>query len=321
VAPDGEDVAASAEHAVLSFDGSTERVLLSMSTLASTTDAALLIPTPAPAEAALAETTVFDELETLTAPETVVEWRWWPELGRGDSAGAPGSAGGAPVTVLETRQLGDLEVTTLAASDAGALTEWLDSHGYVMQDDLADALTPYVSEGWYYTAIRLTTDAEDLSGALQPLDLTFAADRLVYPMRLSVAATQSQFVRTYVFADHRVQRTDATAEEGHVDLRFAGAIDPATVRSASLVSIVAEHPYLTVLDQYFDTPSGQIVSDFSFERAPTDTPYRRSIHQVRLRTILGLPAGPVLVVMGVVLLNLVVGSVWFVRRRRNPDRS
>jgi hypothetical protein len=102
VAADGEQVAANAEYAVLTHDGSTERVLLSMSTLASTPDAALLIPTPAPAEAALAETTVFPELEQLTAPEQVVTYRWWPRLTRGDSAGAPGAAGGAPVSVLRS---------------------------------------------------------------------------------------------------------------------------------------------------------------------------------------------------------------------------
>jgi len=316
VAADGEQVAANAEYAVLTHDGSTERVLLSMSTLASTPDAALLIPTPAPAEAALAETALFPELEQLTAPEQVVTYRWWPRLTSGDSAGAPGAAGGAPVSVLKVRQLGDLEVTTLAASDATALSDWLDSHGYVMRDGFATALQPYVSEGWFYTAIRLTTDADDLSGALQPLDLTFSSDGLVYPMRLSAAAPGSQFVRTFVFADHRVRRTDPTADQGHADLRFAGRIDPTAVTSSALVSIVGEQPYLTVTEQYFSAPSGQIVSDFTFEQAPSDTPYRRSTYVVRTRTVLGLPAGPVLVAVGVLALNLAVAGALVWRRRR-----
>ena len=317
VAGDGDRVAASAEYAVLSHDGTTEQVLLSMNTLASTPDAALLIPTPTPAEAALAEPTVFTELDELTAPEEVVEYRWWPHRSRGDTAGAPGAAGGAPpVSVLETKRLGNLEVTTLAATDADALADWLSKHGYVLRKGLATALQPYVADGWSYTAIRLTTKDADLSGALQPIDLTFASERLVYPMRLSAAATESQFVRTYVFADHQMRRTDPTAEEGRTDLRFAGEIDPTAVTAASLHSIVSEHRYLTVIDQYLYDPGRQIVSDFTFAAAPTDTPYRPTTYVVRTRTILGVPAGPVLLVAGVVALNLAVAGAFLARRRR-----
>ncbi|HEU5484163.1 MAG TPA: DUF2330 domain-containing protein, partial [Microlunatus sp.] len=201
VAAEGERVAADAEYAVLTHDGATERVLLSMSALADTPDAALLLPTPAPAEAVLADSGVFAELDRLTAPEVEVEYRWWPRWSRGDTAGAPGGVGGAPpVSVLKTTRLGDLEVTTLAATDATALASWLDSHGYALADGLAEALQPYVTDGWYYTAIRLTTESDDLSGALQPLNLTFRSTELVYPMRLSAAASQSQFVQTFVFA-------------------------------------------------------------------------------------------------------------------------
>lgn len=315
-AADGERVAASAEYAVLSHDGRTERVLLSMDTLASTADAALLIPTPAPAEAALAETTVFSELEQLTEPEEVVEYRW----SRGDTAGAPGSAGGAPVSVLKTTLLGELEVSTLAATDADALTAWLGSHGYVIRDGFAAALRPYVTEGWFYTAIRLTTDADDLTGTLQPLDLTFAADHLVYPMRLSVAATGSQFVRTYVFDDHQVRRTDPTAQEGRSGLRFAGQVDATVLSSPALASIAGAQPYLTVIDQYLSQPSRQIRSDFTFAPAAADIPYRETTYVVRTRTVLGLPAGPVLVVAALLAVNLAALGV-VLRRRRTGARG
>lgn len=314
VAADGEDVAASAEYAVLTFDGTNERVLMSINALADTSEAALLIPTPSPATAALAETSIFPELDRLTAPEEVVEYRWWPRLSRGDTAGAPGAAGGAPVSVLQTRRLGDLEVTTLAATDPAALARWLNDNGYVMPAGFAAALTPYVAEGWFYTAIRLSTDAADLSGALQPLDLTFRATGLVYPMRLSSAATSSQYVRTYVFAEHRVQRTDLTAQQGRDDVRFAGRIDPAALQSPSLRSIVAEQPYLTAIEQYLGRPSEQVVSDFTFGPAADDTPYRRTTYEVRMRTIFGLPAGPVLTVLAVAAVLL--GATVTLRRKR-----
>lgn len=323
VAADGADIAASAEYAVLTWDGETERVLLSMDTLTESADAALLIPTPAPAEAALAETTVFSELDELTAPEEIVEYQWWPDLGFGAGAGEAGAVPGSTddgVSVLDTRRLGDLEVAVLAADDADALARWLDEHDYVMRDNLADALMPYISEGWYYLAIRLTTDAENLSGAMQPLDLTFASEQLIYPMRLSTAATASQFVRTFVFSDHRMQRTDETAELGDATLWFAGEVAPTQVTSEALVSIASQQPYLTVLDQYFFDPSEEIVSDFTFGRAPSDTAYREVRYEIRMREIAGLPAGPTLTFIGMVLVLVVTLTLSGVARRRRHLR-
>lgn len=299
VAEDGESVAARAEYAVLTWDGTTERVLLSMDALTESADAALLIPTPGPAEASLAEETVFSELDSLTAPEEVVEYQWWPDFGLAGSAsdGAPGATA-TGVSVLDVRQLGDLEVTVLSASDADELADWLEGHEYVMRDGLADALMPYVSEGWYYIAIRLTTDAENLSGSLQPLDLTFESEQLIYPMRLSAAATSDQFVRTFVFSDHKVERTDETAEAGALDLRFAGEVSPTAVSTQALVEIASERPYLTVIDQYFDAPGEQVVSDFTFAQAPSDRPFRETEYSMRMREVLGMPAGPALTFVG-----------------------
>jgi len=322
VASDGEDIAASAEYAVLSWDGEQERVLLSMDALATSSDAALLIPTPTPANAALADTSVFTELATLTAPEEIVDYQWWPDLGFGAGSGDAGAAQtGASVDVLDTLQLGDLEVSVLAANDADALADWLDDHGYVMRDDLADALMPYVSEGWYYLAIRLTTEADSLSGALQPLDLTFASDQLIYPMRLSAAAVESQFVRTFVFSDHRVQRTDETAGNGGASVWFAGEISPTQVTSDALVSITGDRPYLTVLDQYFSVPAEQIVSDFTFAQAPSDSSYRQVNHEVRMREVLGIPAGPALTFIAMVVVLVVVLTVSGLARRRRHRRA
>jgi len=321
VAADGEEVAASAEYAVLSWDGEVERVVLSMEALTQSADAALLIPTPSPAEAALAETTVFGELEEVIKPEEVVTYEWWPGLGLGSGDGAGGASEGAPpgaVSVVDTQQLGDLEVTVLSASDANQLADWLDAHNYVMRDGLADALMPYVSEGWYYIASRLTTGAASLSGALQPIDLTFSAQQLIYPMRLSSAATSSQFVRTYVFSDHRMQRTDETAAAGVLDVRFAGEVPVAALTSDALVSIAAERPYLTVLDQFFEEPSVEIVSDFTFGQAPSDEPYRERVYETRMREIAGIPAGPALtfIAMVVVLTGVLVASGLRRRSRR-----
>lgn len=321
VAPDGLEVEIDRERVVLAWDGETERMVLSVDALTEAADAALLIPTPAPAEAALADDDIFDELEALIAPELVVEYRWWPDsfgFGFGDEpdVAVPGS-----VTVIETTQLGPLEVAVLSAEDANQLTEWLNEHGYVMGDGVASALMPYVAEGWYYVAVRLTTEAENLSGALQPIDLSFASEQLVYPMRLSAASADAQRVRTYVFADQQVQRTDETASSTPVDLRFAGSVQATGFTSQALAEIATTSGYLTVFDQGFSEPDEQVISDFTFAAAATDTPFRETVTEVHMREIAGVPAGPVLTFAAmVVVLGVVLTLSGLSRRRRRRDR-
>ena len=65
-----------------------------------------------------------------------------------------------------------------------------------------------MSERWSFVAIKLTSP-NALSGLLDPIRLEFDSDTLVYPMRMSVAATGTQMVDLYVLTDHRQQRTDA----------------------------------------------------------------------------------------------------------------
>lgn len=321
IASDGERVTANKEYAALSWDGHSERMILSMNTRSVSKEAALLIPTPSPAKAALAEASAFAELRKATAPVTETDYRWWPDWSHGNgAAGAPVGSAEGDVSVLRTSRLGPLEVSTLAATDADKLTGWLNQHHYVMRDSMADALKPYIADGWYYTAIRLVSEEKVLSGTLQPVDLTFDSEEFVYPMRLSSAATDPQFVRTYVFADHQVVRSDETAEHGSPSTYFAGTVPDGALTARSLTELRAQHPYLTVIDQTFHHPERQIMSDFTFARAESDQPYRRVIHRTEMRTIAGVPAGPVLVVLGAFLVAAGTVSVLAVRRRHRSSR-
>lgn len=306
VSDEHSEVAVEAETAAISWDGQHERIVLSMAALSDAAEAALLLPTPAPAQVALAEEGVFAELEQIIAPQVQVQYRWWPDMrpspdGDGDDGAPVGT-----VQVLETVDLGPLEATVLSAGDGAELAQWLDDHGYVMDDALAETVRPYVAEGWYYVAVRLTAETESLSGELPALDIEFASSAIIYPMRMSAAATQAQSVRTYVFADQRVARTDPTGQSVDVQLRYAGAPETAEIANGTVSELLQAGGYLTVMDQSFGSPSQQIVSDFVFERSSNGGDYRETIIEERMREILGLPAGPVLVAIGLVVL-LAVG--------------
>ena len=85
---------------------------------------------------------------------------------------------------------GRCEATTLEAVDATGLTEWLDTNGYAIRDEIAALLDEYVEKGWYFVALKLTSDVP-LDGGLDPIRFTFDSDELVYPMALSKAATDA----------------------------------------------------------------------------------------------------------------------------------
>ncbi|QJW34908.1 DUF2330 domain-containing protein [Cellulosimicrobium protaetiae] len=311
------DTSVSQEAAVLQWDGTTETMLIELDALSNAPEVGLILPTPAPAEVALADPQVFRELDDLTQPRAVAtDHRWWPELGFG-TAGSDGAGAPAGVAVLDEVRLGPLDVTTLGATDPAALGAWLTERGFQLPEEIQTALAPYVAEGWSFVAARLAPEeATAFDGTLQPLRVTFPSGSLVYPMRMSAVADETQSTRTYVLADHRVDRVDATAEAQEPTVRFAGRVDPGSVSSDELAALLASGSFVTSHEQVFTEPGTQIVSDFTFSPAAADVAYTPTVAVVADKRIGPFFAGPVLAFAGVLALAVLV--IWSGRRRRAP---
>lgn len=213
--------------------------------------------------------------------------------------------------VLNVQDLGPLEATTLTADDPAALDGWLTEHDYRMSEEFEQLVGPYVDEGWAFVAVRLTIEGEALDGALPPLEVTFDSDALVYPMRMSQGATVTQRTRTYVLAEHKVERTDPTAPEGSgADTAFAGLVDLADVQSDLLRESLAQAPYLTTIDQTFSDPAESITSDFTFGTAADDQPYQQVYY-----TDTYLVPVDVAILVGLAVVGLTGAGLWALRRR------
>ncbi|GAB0101820.1 hypothetical protein JMUB6875_07860 [Nocardia sp. JMUB6875] len=184
----------------MAWDGQRETIEMRLDLRSSGQGAALLVPTPAPATVTAGNPATFTELERLTAPQVVTVRKWFGDfrLGWGSAADGAGAmpGGGAP-TVLDRVRLGPVEATTFTGGDLTGIREWLSHNGYEMREEVLATMPPYLDEGWSFVALRLTTSAT-LNGALDPVRLAFASDRLVYPMRMSRAAAHPQKVRVYV---------------------------------------------------------------------------------------------------------------------------
>ncbi len=283
--PDNPGPAVADERALIAWDGSTEDILMSLSVTGASERAAWVMPVPSAAHITLGDTEVFEALGKLTAPRIEYRDSWWPtfpwfvragESPELDTAGAPSGT----VNVLERQRLGPFDVTRLAANDPAALVNWLRDNGFPYPDGLDDNLAPYVADGWEIVAVQLVPAEAggSLTGALQPLRLSFDSDRVVYPMRLSRSATMSQHIDLYVLADHRMDPSALPVAGEAPSLEFAGRIEPGD--SPALADYVGDSAFLTRWQNTIYDPAA-IDGDYIFEQASSDTPYQQVIYRTR----------------------------------------
>ncbi|MEV5840075.1 DUF2330 domain-containing protein [Nocardia sp. NPDC052112] len=298
--PPGHPASVREETALVSWDGQRETVLTRLALKSGTEQAALIVPTPKPATVASGSTATFTELANLTAPKVVTRNRWF---GSGSSAatgeGAMSAAGGGP-TVLDRVQLGPLEATTLSGGNLDGIRKWLNDNGYEMRPEVVTTLEPYLRDGWSLVAMRLTS-TQPLDGAMDPVRLSFDSDRFVYPMRMSSAAKQAQYVHLYTLSEHRVRRSDpdAAAQSVHVD--FAGRVATSDPELAPVTTNGRD--FLTELRVSIDNPA-DIRSDFAFEADTSDAEVYRTIYRTENVELFGVPAG--IVILGAVFLAAIV---------------
>lgn len=287
----GTEVSVDRETALVSWSGGLEQIVMKLDMRSDADTTGLVVPTPSPATVTAGDPALFTALEAATAPIVTTEYDWWgPGIVMGGAAGAPD--GGAPV-VLDRVQIGPIEAVTLAASDAAGLQAWLDENGFALSDALLAELGPYVDDGWSFVALKLTADAA-FDGELDPITFTFASDELVYPIRMSRAATTPQNVRLYVLDDRR-----AGIASDEATTYWAGPVDDPR--------LTALGDFLTVIDLSYSDPANQINHDLTIGESADDRAQPIIVTNTEYVTVLGfIPLGPFLVV--IVLLFVVVGG-------------
>jgi hypothetical protein len=207
------------ERALIVHKDGRERLVMSFDLLAKGDRPAIVLPVPA-RPVVRAASDPFAYLESATRPRERVVERYG---GGGDGA----TAGAPPVDVIDRKTIGGFDVTRIGgASDPGALTRWLNDHGYETPQRAEPILAEYAGDGWSFVAVRLPDGA---SGRLRPLSIAFASDRPIYPMKLDRLASSSVAVDLWFVAPGRVH------VDGFED-RYAGsvaALRPAVPRRLS----------------------------------------------------------------------------------------
>ncbi|NGO78824.1 DUF2330 domain-containing protein [Streptomyces sp. YC504] len=316
VPDEGSSISVDREVSAVRWDGERQEIAMRLSVRGDAREAAWIMPVPSRADVRLGDRALFDELAELTAPVHKERRYFWPREGdfpfsdgeAGDGAGAGAPESSAPVGVTGRERLGPFDVARLTASDPDALADWLEQEGFRLPERLSQALRPYVDQGWSYVAIRLAPDeggGSTLGGALDPLKISFASDRLVYPMRLSQLAAQPQHLELYVLAAHRMETRSAIG--GYLpDVTYAGRLS--TSAGPALDSFAGGRTrYLTAIEQTFPDPS-DITGDHELRRTATDEPYQEVVHDEELLRWAGIPAW--IVTVGGAALLLLTAIAW-----------
>lgn len=214
-------------------------------------DFAWVLPVPAEPELTITVDDVFVQLRAATRPawnltQTVEgECRSEDDFGvilassDTDEAGGfspPKADGGNGVTVVGGGPVGPYETEILLATTSEGLLAYLQAGDYILPDDLAPKLAPYVATGSYFVALRLQKDKT--SGDLRPLALSYDGTEAQIPLQLTaIAATPDMRLQPYVLGSARAVPENylhVTINEITVDwLRGASNYDDVITRAAN----------------------------------------------------------------------------------------
>jgi hypothetical protein len=115
-----------------------------------------------------------------------------------------------PVKVIETKTVGAYQIAVLSTKDARALETWLAANHFYFPTNKTSVLDTYVNQHWYFIAVKINlrqsvarTIASEFklaSGELHPLQISFASDRCVYPLKISSVNGRPSEVQVYVLS-------------------------------------------------------------------------------------------------------------------------
>ncbi|NKB71401.1 MAG: DUF2330 domain-containing protein [Candidatus Latescibacteria bacterium] len=174
----------------------------------SAADFAWVLPVPSVPQVQVSHNELFRQLDFATQPFFALNWEGGDECGflspffRDGDVLATAEAVDDGVEVVSQARVGPYDTAVIRSDDPNAMVDWLVDNGYQLGDVGPQLLAPYVEEGFFFLALRLAPDRE--VGDLQPISLTYEADRPGIPIRLTAVATQPDMgVLVWVLGSNR----------------------------------------------------------------------------------------------------------------------
>ncbi|HZT80952.1 MAG TPA: DUF2330 domain-containing protein [Gemmataceae bacterium] len=175
-------------------------------------DFGMVIPTPSKPKLDPMPRDFFKELAvfTILEPMNLDKYKSFKLYQRGAVVNEKADRDKGRVKVLEAGIVGSLEYKVLETDRADALYTWLKDNKYSYSGDEA-TLGYYIKKKWFFTVMKI--DPKQMKkrsdgtydGEVTPTRLTFASERLVYPLKITqISVKDKTEALFYVQAPHKV---------------------------------------------------------------------------------------------------------------------
>lgn len=319
----GEFVAVVEESAVIIWEPATktEHFIRRASFRGEARDFGFLVPTPTVPVLTRVDDGVFSHLAAKTVPATVHETRkridWTPLLllpflASSVKDGAPATtAARAPVEVLSTQRVGGYEAAILDATDAAALSRWLETNGYATTPDLTAWLDVYVQQRWILSAFKIDKDASVTDAMTSAVRMSFTTERPFFPYREPASQREgpsdSRVLRVWFVGPERVRGTIGADGAWPGQLFWSDALRDLELGGVSLTG----NERLTAFEDH-ETPRPG-VDDLFFVRDPDQGKVLPPPQVITETETTNVP-------LDVVLAPVLIGGWWWRRRVRRTTR-
>jgi hypothetical protein len=309
----GEEIDVVEESAVIVWDPATrtQHFIRRATFRGNARDFGFLVPTPTAPTLAEVDDGIFDTLQAKIEPPVIertrreIRWILFQLVNKSETSTGPS------VEVLETAKVAGYEAAVLDATDAGALREWLQAHGYATTPDLEQWLEVYIRQHWKITAFKVDKTQTSADAQTQAVKMSFTTDRPFFPYREPASqrtgSDTRRVLRVFFLGPERVHGTIGAAFWPGL-LRWSGVLNEALRAQLSKSAGVGIPPRLTA---FIDIGSRSGTDDLFFTRAAAQSAYSSPprIHENVEYVLI-----PLDVIAFVLLLGL--GFYWRRRARR-----
>jgi HEAT repeat protein len=207
-----KDISEPTQKAILVYDAGREDLILQVKYEGPVSEFGWLVPVPNLPTVQKGSMKCFYELSHYTQKHFETEWQH--SQTKSATLGMTGNdaAGEAepPVKVIEIKTVGAYEIAVLATKDTSALEKWLDANHFSFPTNATGVIDSYVKRQWYFIAAKVNLEQGALglissalklpAGELNPLQISFAGEHCVYPLKISSANGTPSEIQVYVLS-------------------------------------------------------------------------------------------------------------------------
>jgi hypothetical protein len=207
-----KDINEPTQKAIIVYDAGREDLILQVKYEGPADEFGWLIPVPNLPTVQQGSMKCFYELSQYTQRHFETEWQHSQSKSMTPPAAVLDSLGShePPVKVIEIKTVGAYEIAVLSTKDSSALTKWLETNQFYFPTNKTDVIDSYVQKQWYFVAVKINlgksvaglsaTTSKLASGELNPLQIIFASDHCVFPLKISSVNDHPSEIQVYVLS-------------------------------------------------------------------------------------------------------------------------